>query len=31
MAAVSLLQLLIFSKYMARSELKRLLLAFKGE
>lgn len=30
-AAVSLLQLLIFSKYMARSELKRLLLAFKGE
>jgi len=30
-AAVSLLQLLIFSQYMARSELKRLLLAFKGE
>lgn len=30
-AAVSLLQLLIFSTYMARSELKRLLLAFKGE
>lgn len=31
MAAVGLLQLLIFSKYMARSELKQLLLAFKGE
>lgn len=30
-AIVSILQLLIFSKYMVRSELKQLLLAFKGE
>lgn len=28
---VTLLQILIFGKYMARSELKRILLAFKGE
>jgi hypothetical protein len=31
MCVVALLQIIIFSKYMARSELKRLLLAFKGD
>ena len=31
MLVVAILQIIIFSRYMARSELKRLLIAFKGE